>query len=301
MPIEELKVDLTPRMRKSEIYARRSILSRTLVGSWATTFKGHGIEFAGYRAYQYGDDASMIDWRASLRSSQTLVREFEEYKSFSVFVLVDVSNSMLFTSEEKLKAEYAAELGYSIAEGVLRGGDAVGLSLFSSRLIDPVYPNIGSGMLERISKPLLESKNYGGNKDIKKVLNETRYFLKSNAVLILISDFIGMTPGWERYIQMMSRNFEIIGIMLRDPRDRFLPKGAGQYAIEDPFSDDYMYIDVNHFAQEYKDLVLKEEHKIQRVFEHVKGGFAIVQTDQDFNGPLETLFRKRQFVTGTII
>lgn len=72
MAIKELRIELTPRVRKAEIYAKRSVLSKTISGNWVTSFKGRGIEFAGYRSYQYGDDASLIDWRASLRSKETM-------------------------------------------------------------------------------------------------------------------------------------------------------------------------------------------------------------------------------------
>jgi len=61
MGLRELKVDLTPGLQKLDVYSRRDILSRTMEGEWSTTFKGRGIEFAGFRDYSYGDDASLID------------------------------------------------------------------------------------------------------------------------------------------------------------------------------------------------------------------------------------------------
>ena len=87
MPVKELKIDLVPHLRKVKIKARRDILNRVLEGNWSTIFKGQGLEFAGYRAYSYDDDASKIDWGASLRSHEILVRELEEYRNFNVFFL----------------------------------------------------------------------------------------------------------------------------------------------------------------------------------------------------------------------
>lgn len=299
MAIKELRVDLSPRIHKAEIYAKRSVLSKTISGNWVTSFKGRGIEFAGYRSYQYGDDASLIDWRASLRAKEPVVREFEEYRSFSVFILLDVSESMLFTSTEKLKAEYAAELAYSLAESVLRGGDAVGLGMFTDELKVSMYPNIGRGVLDRIAKELKNPEHYGGRFDFKKVIKQTISFLKSNAILIIISDFLGIEDGWERYVRMMSRNFEMIGILVRDPRDRALPKNIGQYAIEDPYSNQHLYIDVNDVAQQYKLLTEQDELRIRRVFEGVKGGLASISTDEDYVEPILRFLRRRQFVTST--
>lgn len=299
VPIKDFRVDLSPKIRKAEIFAKRNVLSKTLEGTWVTTFKGRGIEFAGYRSYQFGDDASLIDWRASLRSKEPLVREFEEYKSFSVFIMLDVSNSMLFTSTNKLKCEYAAELAYALADGILKGGDAVGLGMFTDELKVGIPPDIGRGMSDKIAKQLADPDNYGGKFDLHKVLRQTVSFLKSNAVLIVISDFLGLEPGWERFTRAMSRNFEVMGLMVRDPRDRYLPKGAGQYSLADPFEEKYMYIDVDQFAGKYHDLVVEEEKRIRWVFESVRGGFVLLQTDKDFVDPLLRFMRRRQFITMT--
>lgn len=299
MAIKELKLDLTPHLRKAELYAKRNVLSKTIEGSWVTTFKGRGIEFAGYRAYQYGDDASTIDWRASLRSKEPLVREFEEYKSFSVFILLDVSNSMLFSSTEKLKCEYAAEMAYSLAEGILRGGDAVGMGLFTNEITRAIYPDIGHGMLEKISKELKNPENYGGKFDLRKVLKQTQSYLKSNAVIIIISDFIGLEEGWERYVRMTSQHFDLIAVMTKDQRDRVLPRGTGQYTLRDPYTDKDLYIDVNHYADEYEKRVIEEEAHIKRVFESIKGGCVLIRTDKEYEEPLTRFMRRRQFITMT--
>ena len=77
MPINELHLNLTPKLKKLDVNSRRDVLAMSMQGDWSTTFKGRGIEFAGFRAYQYGDDASLIDWKASLRSKEILIKEFQ--------------------------------------------------------------------------------------------------------------------------------------------------------------------------------------------------------------------------------
>src|SRR5512141_1488904 len=107
MPVKKLDLNLIPMLKQREVRAKRKVLARMLEGSWTALLKGRGMEFAGFRKYTYGDDASRIDWGASLRAKETLIREFEEYKSVNVLFLMDMSNTMLFTSQRKLKAEYA--------------------------------------------------------------------------------------------------------------------------------------------------------------------------------------------------
>ena len=102
MPIKELNLELFPRFKNVEVRARLDIINKFLEGDWTTMLKGTGTEFAGFRPYNvFVDDASLIDWKATLRSGEILVREFETTRSFQVFILVDVSDSMLFSSTGK--------------------------------------------------------------------------------------------------------------------------------------------------------------------------------------------------------
>ena len=81
-------------------------------------------------------------------------------------------------------------------------------------------------------------------------MKQTMSFLTGKVILIIISDFLGLPDGWQKYVRMTAEHFEVLGIMVRDPRDRTLPKGTGQYAVEDPYSNDYLYVDVNQYAEE---------------------------------------------------
>jgi uncharacterized protein (DUF58 family) len=110
MALRKIDAELLPKIRKLDVYARQSALSQYIEGNWSTSMRGQGIEFSGYRSYTFGDDASMIDWKASLRSKSLLVKEYEQEKSVNVYFLLDVSNSMLFTSTKKLKVEHGAEI-----------------------------------------------------------------------------------------------------------------------------------------------------------------------------------------------
>ena len=105
MPKRELKIDLTKNIKKLEITTRR-LVGAQLIGSYKSAFKGHGLEFANYKEYTQNDDASLIDWKASVRTGKLLIKEYEEERKLDVFFLIDVSSSMVFVSTDKLKNEY---------------------------------------------------------------------------------------------------------------------------------------------------------------------------------------------------
>ncbi|MBN2142709.1 DUF58 domain-containing protein [Candidatus Woesearchaeota archaeon] len=293
MPIKELKLELTPRFHKVKLKARIDVLNKVLEGNWNTLFKGQGLEFAGYRQYTYGDDASKIDWSASLRAHEILVRELEEYRNFNVFFLLDVSNSMLFSSTGKLKAEYGAELVHSLAFALLNNGDAIGLGMFSDRLTTKIIPNLGKGVFYRMTRQLSDPNNYGGEYNLPKVIQYITSFLQDRSVIIIVSDFIGLPEGWHSYLNILAGRYDVIGIMIRDPRDYEIPKISGQFLIEDPYGTGKIYIDSNQYKKRFEAEVKKEEDLLRSSFEKSKLGFVSLRTNQEFHEPILKYFKKR--------
>lgn len=279
--VKDLKANIKSRLDKVDVNSRKDVLSRLLQGEWSTTFKGHGMEFAGFREYQYGDDASLIDWRASLRSNNILIREFEDYRNFSVFFLFDVSNSMFFSSHGGLKCEFAAEIIYVLADAINKAGDAVGMSLAADTLRTRIRPNIGLESLSRIRNDLLDVDKYGGVFDFKKVLLSAKSFLGDKGVIFIVSDFFNLDEEWERYVHMLSEDFELIALVVRDPRDRFIPSGVGQIMLKDPYSGENIYFEANKVRKKYNEDVLKQEQYLESVFRKSRGDYLLLSSDEE--------------------
>lgn len=281
MAIKELNLNLKDKRHGVEIRGRREILSQAVEGNWATIFKGRGMEFTGFRAYNYSDDASLIDWKATLRAKQTLIREYEEFKNFNVVFVLDVSNTMLFSTGEKFKAEFGAELVYSLSQAAFDSGDAIGLAMFSNKLVATVQPSFGVGMKSQFELVLENKELYGGEKDFKKSLLELDSILRDKAIIVLVSDFLGLGDNWEKYLSMVSHRHMVVGLMIRDVRDRELPLFAGQYFLKDPNSGQTMYVDPNNFARKYKELSAQNEQYVRQVFKKLRSGCLLMVNELD--------------------
>ena len=55
---------------------------------YRSVFRGKGLEFDSYRLYSDGDDASLIDWKASLRANEMLSKQYIEERDLNVYFLV---------------------------------------------------------------------------------------------------------------------------------------------------------------------------------------------------------------------
>jgi uncharacterized protein (DUF58 family) len=291
--MKSIKVNLTPKIKRLEIPMKKPT-SNTFTGGYRSVFKGRGMEFDRYRIYAETDDARMIDWKASLRSKQTLVRIYEEERNINIFFLFDVSSSMCFGSTPKLKCEYAAELIASVAFAVTQSGDAIGMAMFTDHIVERLPPMAGRKQFFNIKRLLEDPKLYGGNYDLQKALEFTMEFLPPGTLLIIVSDFIGLKSNWEHYLRIVSNRFDVIGCMISDPRDREIPKGVGEVLIEDPYSGDKMVIGSKKLRIQYEREMERYTESIRNAFLQVNGFFGVIKTEEPMVKQAISFFRKRE-------
>jgi uncharacterized protein (DUF58 family) len=97
-------------------------------GDRRSPFRGRGLEFADFRPYDPGDDLRLVDWNVYFRLGVALVRQFNEERSLSVKICLDVSASMGFGTPRK--ADHAAQLAATLAMIALGHRDPVVLACF---------------------------------------------------------------------------------------------------------------------------------------------------------------------------
>jgi uncharacterized protein (DUF58 family) len=90
---------------------------------------GPGETFWQFRPFAAGEAASRIDWRRSAKDDRFYVREREWEAAHTVYIWIDRSPSMWFTSSLALqsKIDRALVLGLAAADLLVRGGERVGL------------------------------------------------------------------------------------------------------------------------------------------------------------------------------
>ena len=64
-------------------------------GGYRTPRRGNGLDFAGLRPYVEGDDARHIDWNVTARLDEPQVREFNEDRELTAWLVLDRSASMV--------------------------------------------------------------------------------------------------------------------------------------------------------------------------------------------------------------
>ena len=270
----------------------RGLVNDLFGGEYHSVFKGRGMAFSEVREYQPGDDIRLIDWNVTARNGSPFIKIFEEERELTVYLLVDISKSGEFGSQNQLKQEFGAEIASVLGFSAIKNNDKVGLILFSNDIEKYVVPKKGKSHVLRVIRELLYNEPKGNKTSIKNVLDYLLKVAKRKSVVFLISDFID--DGYWSSLKIVNRKHDLIGIRLFDPAEKLLPD-LGVIKVRDPESGSSFWIDTSSRAQMEKlktqinsdfDAFNKQAKKI---------GFDIisVSTNGDFVDPLISLFRKR--------
>lgn len=297
--MHNLKLDLKPKLQRFSMISHRGIQG-TFTGAGAQArgtgekkpmlYRGKGLEFEKFREFTSDDDASLIDWKATLRAKKMLVKVYEEEQNKTIMFFLDVSNSMCYSSFGKIKAEYAAEVVLNLSFAISDSGDNMGLIMFTNKLNVVVPPNAGIRQHYHMLNNLKIPSHYGGMYNFSKAFKQLVGYLKTKALIVIVSDFIGLDDDWARSIKTASGNFEIIGIAIRDPADDYLPGRVGQVVISDPFSTKQLLIDPDQLKDRYD--AYNKEHlgQIKEVFRKIQSDLLVLHTNKNFEDPVKKFF-----------
>ena len=92
--------EILKRVRRIEIKTK-GLSNHIFAGEYHSAFKGRGMSFSEVREYQHGDDVKTIDWNVTARLRTPYVKVFEEERELILMLLVDISGSALFGTQEK--------------------------------------------------------------------------------------------------------------------------------------------------------------------------------------------------------
>ena len=264
-----------------------------LAGSWHSAFKGRGIEFEEVRPYQVGDDIRAIDWNVTARNNQPFVKLFREEREMSVRLLVDMSRSLDFGTQQQTKRELVAELGATLAMSAIRNNDKVGLTLFTSEIEKSIAPRKGSKHVLRLIRELLFCQPVAEGTDLRNAIEHLNRTSRRRSVVFLISDF--QDDGFESLLKIAARKHDIIPIVVSDPREAGIPN-VGLIRLLDAESGETIVLDTTSKRNRklYRELYQEKNERRDSLFRRLKMQPILLTTGQDIVQPLRRFFHARE-------
>jgi uncharacterized protein (DUF58 family) len=107
---------------------------REIDGRSATNIRGQGTEFDSLRDYVEGDDVRSIDWRATARRRQVVVRTWRPERDRHVLIVLDTSRTSAARVGDAPRLDAAMEAALLLAALASRAGDRVDLVAVDRRV-----------------------------------------------------------------------------------------------------------------------------------------------------------------------
>ena len=233
--------ELLKKVRKIEIKTRR-LSDHIFGGEYHSTFKGRGMTFSEVRQYQYGDDVRNIDWNVTARYNEPYIKVFEEERELTMMLMVDVSGSELFGTDNQFKSEIVTEIAATLAFSATQNNDKIGLILFSDEVELYIPPKKGRSHVLRIIRELIEFHPKSKQTNISEALKFLSNVMKKKAIVFVLSDFIA--DDYKQNLKIASGKHDVTGIRVYDKREENIPN-IGMVQMLDEETNELMLVNTS--------------------------------------------------------
>lgn len=284
--------ELLKRVRQIEIKTR-GLSNHIFAGEYHSAFKGRGMAFSEVREYQYGDDVRNIDWNVTARMNKPYIKIFEEERENTVVLLVDVSGSREFGTEERFKKNLITEMAATLAFSTIQNNDKIGVIFFSDKVEQFIPPKKGKKHVLHIIRELLMFHPTNRGTDIGEALRYMTGAIKKRCTAFLISDFL-TDQEFELPLRIAGHKHDISALRIADRRESELPD-VGLVLMADAETRSQVWVDTS--SPEVRELYARNARQrhdnLDTIFRRCAVDNVEVMTGDDYVKSLLSLFKKR--------
>ena len=282
---------LLKKVRKIEIKTK-GLSNHIFAGEYHTAFKGKGMAFSEVREYQPGDDIRSIDWNVTARYNSPFVKVFEEEREMTVMLLIDVSASGNFGTQEQFKRELATELAAILAFSAINNNDKVGVIFFTDKVEQFIPPKKGKSHILRIIREVLAFEPTRKGTDIAGALEYFSAVIKKRSICFILSDF--MSKEFDRPLKIASKKHDLVALRIHDIREDTLPN-VGLVPMQDAETEKMLFVDTS--SKKVRDNFAKNRaqtnEKLRKLFPASGVDLIDITTGTDYVKPLINFFKTR--------
>jgi uncharacterized protein (DUF58 family) len=201
---------------------------RELDGRTSVMIRGQGTEFDSLREYVPGDDVRSIDWRATARRSDVMVRTWRPERDRRVVVLIDTGRTSAARVDNEPRIDTAFESSLLLAALATRAGDRVDLLAYDRRVRARVQGTTGPELLSRmvdalapVDPELLEMDWTAAPALVRSITSA-----RSLVVLLTSIDAVGSSRALLSVLPQLTRRHMVVVASVTDPEVQATARAA---------------------------------------------------------------------------
>lgn len=283
------------KLRRIEIKTRK-LSNQIFSGSYHSAFKGRGISFSEVREYQYGDDVRLIDWNVTARNRKPFVKVFEEERELTVMLMIDVSQSSFFGTQNDFKNHLIAEISGVLAFSAITNNDKVGVLFFSDHIEKFIPPKKGKSHILRIISDIYDFHPQGKGTNLPEALKYFSSMVKKKSIVFLLSDFMSQANAEEmrKAVNIVARQHDLIGLHIYDEREVRLPN-VGLIHVLDSETGKEQWVDTSNkqLRMAYEKKFVDNQRQTRELFAKSGAQLESIDTEANYAVSLMNMFKRR--------
>lgn len=256
------------------IHAHRKVRG-LLEGEYAAIQVGRGIDFNDLREYVRGDDVKDIDWKASARTRQLLVKRYIAERKHIILLTVSTGRSMaalndVDVSKRELSVFVAGVIGYLAT----RHSDMVALVYGDADRQHVQPPETGELWLERLLDRIHEATTpSAAHSDLGAVLDYAKRAIRRRTIMVVVSDETVLSDHTINQLRRLRAQHEVLFLTIGDLDPTTPPEPAGVLRrlvdIDSGREIPEWLRGDQQLQQEFADLVAEEEERLGRQLDRI--------------------------------
>ncbi|MBS43979.1 MAG: DUF58 domain-containing protein [Nocardioides sp.] len=192
---------------------------RELDGRAAVRVRGQGTEFDSLREYVRGDDVRSIDWRASARSTDVVVRTWQPERDRRVVLLLDTSRTAAGRVDDVPRLDSAMDAALLLGTLASRAGDRVDLLAGDHRVRTRVRAAAGRDVARRLQDAMADLEPVIAEADWDALAAGIAELGRHRALLVLLTPLepAAVEEGLLPVLPALTRHHRVVVASVRDP------------------------------------------------------------------------------------
>lgn len=193
---------------------------RELDGRSAVQVRGQGTEFDSLREYVSGDDVRSIDWRASARANDVMVRTWRPERDRRVLLVLDCGRTSAGRVGDAPRLDSAMDAALLLAALAARAGDSVDLLAFDRTVRARVEGATGPSLLPTLVQAMAPLDASLVEPDYRALVSAVlgRSSRRSLVVLLGAPEPAAGDDGLVAVIGPLTRRHQVVLASVADPR-----------------------------------------------------------------------------------
>jgi uncharacterized protein (DUF58 family) len=210
---------LPPFTARKHLPARLARL-RGFDGRTAVMTRGQGTEFDSLREYVAGDDVRSIDWRATARAADVMVRTWRPERDRHVFLVLDTGRTSAGRVGDAPRLDHAMDAALLLAALASRAGDRVDLLAYDRAVRASVSAVVSAEVLPALVDVMAPVEPELVEADVRGMVAAvlSRASRRSLVVLFTGLDTAAVAEGLLPALPALSRRHRVLVAAVSDPR-----------------------------------------------------------------------------------